>query len=226
MIVYVYKGRRSSTYLRDPCLGSDFDQCVAHVLEDKLQEALVPVESAQDAVSCGFTAPTCALHNLYPISEGLRRMLTDHQTATLECMVSSQDALAQSQRSLRAEESATSTAGGTAGEREAHHPKAHTFVGKENETCRLWVPFSLSLTRTEYEGKCSALFNRSVVPVTRLLDDLDLGVDEIDEVVMVGGMTRTPHVREMLKSHLGVDRLNVEIDPDIVVAYGAATVAH
>ncbi|CAM9551584.1 unnamed protein product [Hapterophycus canaliculatus] len=98
--------------------------------------------------------------------------------------------------------------------------------GGERERCGLWKPFRLDLTRTEYEQNCASLFDRGVVPVDRMLDYLDLGVDEIDEVVMVGGMTRTPRVRNLLKSHLGVDRLNIEIDPDVVVAYGAATIAH
>ncbi|CAM9842014.1 unnamed protein product, partial [Choristocarpus tenellus] len=92
--------------------------------------------------------------------------------------------------------------------------------------CELWELSEVEVTRGEYENRCQALFRRGVEPVDRLLKELDLEPDEIDEVVMVGGMTRTPRVRQMLKEHLGVKRLNIEIDPDVVVAYGAASVAH
>lgn len=191
--------------------GSDFDQCVAHVLERKLGGRVVALEAAEEAVSCGFSAPACALHNLYQLSEGVRRLLTDGEDATTECMMVPGEY--QQSRNLRSQEAMEIGAGHVSGE-----------VGGIN--CGVWEPFSLELTRAEYELQCAALFDRGVAPVTRLLDRLDLTVDDIDEVVMVGGMTRTPRVRQLLQAHLGVDRLNVEIDPDVVVAYGAATIAH
>ncbi|CAN0148354.1 unnamed protein product [Ectocarpus sp. 12 AP-2014] len=196
--------------------GSDFDQCVAHLLERKLDRSIVALEEAEDAVSCGFTTPTCALHNLYPLSEGLRRLLTDGETAAVECMIPPEEA---QRRNLRSPKKGTPSEDG-GGE------DAHRFAGAEGERCKMWKPLSLELTRTEYEQSCASLFDRGVAPVDRLLHHLDLTVDEIDEVVMVGGMTRTPRVRSLLESHLGVDRLNVDIDPDVVVAYGAATIAH
>jgi molecular chaperone DnaK (HSP70) len=56
------------------------------------------------------------------------------------------------------------------------------------------------------------------------LIDLDLKRDEIDEVVMVGGTTRMPQIRQMVQEELGVESLNTSIDPDLTVAYGAASV--
>lgn len=208
--------------------GADFDQCVTHVLERKLEGSIVALEDAESAISCDFAAPTCAVHNLYPLSEGLRRLLTDGHIAALECMTLSKEAR---RRNLRSSDSETGTPSFS-----VEDPKAVTgnrgsrdiltSEGGEHERCELWKPFRLELTRAEYEHSCASLFDRGVAPVDRLLDYLDLRVDEIDEVVMVGGMTRTPRVRNLLKSHLGVDRLNVDIDPDVVVAYGAATIAH
>ena len=43
-------------------------------------------------------------------------------------------------------------------------------------------------------------------------------------MVLVGGSSRIPKVREMLRRELGLDRLNLEIDPDVTVAYGCACV--
>lgn len=203
--------------------GSDFDQCVAHVLEHKLQGKTVALKDAKGAVPCGFDAPTCALHNLYPLSEAMRRLLTDNQMASMECMVLPEEGLDEARRlNLRsAAPEAPAAARSAAATRKQAWPDSEM-----EQSCGLWQRFSLELTRAEYEGKCSALFDRGVTPVSRLLEYLDLTVEEIDEVVMVGGMTRTPRVRELLQSHLGVSRLNVEIDPDVVVAYGAATIAH
>lgn len=207
--------------------GSDFDQCVAHVLANKLEGRLVALEDASDAISCHFDSPTCALHNLYPLSEGMRRQLTESQMSNIRCMILSGDKSADTQqRNLRSEATETSFAEPTDGRLMGTKTAAHNPSQNGGEDCGLWDSWTLELSRTEYEEQCTTLFSRGLAPVSRLLDRLDLTVGDVDEVVMVGGMTRTPRVRELLKEHLGVDRLNVEIDPDVVVAYGAATVAH
>ncbi|CAM9188145.1 unnamed protein product [Scytosiphon promiscuus] len=205
--------------------GSDFDQCVTHVLERKLEGSIVPLEDAERAISCSFAAPTCAIHNLYPLSEGLRRLLTDGQTASLECMTLSGEARRSTLRPSNIE-TGTPSFGLEVPNAEARNQDTSNSDGDKRGHCGLWKPFKLDLTRAEYEHSCASLFDRGVAPVDRLLKFLDLTIEEIDEVVMVGGMTRTPRVRNLLKSHLGVDRLNVDIDPDVVVAYGAATIAH
>lgn len=197
---------------------------MTHVLERKLEGSIVTLEEAEGAVSCGFAAPTCAVHNLYPLSEGLRRLLTNGETAMMECMALPEEAR---RRNLRASDLKKGTpSGGSPKTERGGGGDAHSSESGEEGRCGLWRPFSLNLTREEYEHSCASLFDRGVAPVDRLLDYLDLRVDEIDEVVMVGGMTRTPRVRSLLMSHLHVNRLNVDIDPDIVVAYGAATIAH
>lgn len=197
---------------------------MTHVLERKLEGSVVALEEAETAIACGFASPTCAVHNLYPLSEGLRRLLTDGETATMECMMLPEESRRQNLLSPDSKKEAPSRENpkvGNVGGR-----PTHSSDSDQRGFCELWKPFSLDLSRAEYEHSCASLFDRGVAPVDRLLDYLDLRVDEIDEVVMVGGMTRTPRVRSLLKSHLGVDRLNVDIDPDVVVAYGAATIAH
>ena len=61
-------------------------------------------------------------------------------------------------------------------------------------------------------------------PVELLLEEANMDPKEIDEVVMVGGSSRIPHVRSLLKKYLLIDHLNTEIDPDITIAVGAASV--
>ena len=76
----------------------------------------------------------------------------------------------------------------------------------------------------QYNEACTSLFDRSINPVARILKDLDLSKEEIDEVVMVGGTTRMPQIRNLVKKELGVESLNTSIDPDLTVAYGAASI--
>lgn len=83
--------------------------------------------------------------------------------------------------------------------------------------------YSIEVTRNDFETTCSYIFDRSLIPVTRLLDELKMSSSDIDEVVLVGGTTRIPKIKKMLKSYFGKE-LNDHIDPDITVAYGAASI--
>ena len=90
--------------------------------------------------------------------------------------------------------------------------------------CDAIYPVTLALTLKEYDLAVGRLYERSLLPVRRLLKDLALREDEIDEVVMVGGTTRMPQIRELVRRELKKERLNTHIDPDLTVAYGAASV--
>jgi molecular chaperone DnaK len=79
---------------------------------------------------------------------------------------------------------------------------------------------SMKLTRAKMEQLCDELFERTIGPVRNCLKDAGIGADKIDELVLVGGMTRMPKVVETAHSlvnkppHQGVN-------PDEVVAVGA-----
>jgi len=92
------------------------------------------------------------------------------------------------------------------------------------DLCEAAFQFNLSLTLEEYDLAVDKLYKRSLLPIQRLLKDLDLQKEEIDEVVMVGGTTRMPQIRELVRRELEKERLNTHIDPDLTVAYGAASV--
>lgn len=81
------------------------------------------------------------------------------------------------------------------------------------------------VTRAEFESACGELFERAMVPVDRLLTDLGMSPADIDEVVLVGGTTRIPYVKQRLKTFFGATtNINDSIDPDITVAFGAASI--
>ena len=92
------------------------------------------------------------------------------------------------------------------------------------ELCNSITQTKLSLSLEEYDMAVDSLYKRSLLPIQRLLKDLDLSKDEVDEVVMVGGTTRMPQIRELVRNEMEKERLNTHIDPDLTVAYGAASV--
>ncbi|MBR3137779.1 molecular chaperone DnaK [Candidatus Saccharibacteria bacterium] len=81
--------------------------------------------------------------------------------------------------------------------------------------------FEYTLTRAKLEELVSDLIDRLASPVEKALKDAKLTTKDIDEVVMVGGMTRMPAVVEKVKSIFGKDPMQ-GVNPDEVVAVGAA----
>ena len=79
----------------------------------------------------------------------------------------------------------------------------------------------LTLTRAKFEELASNLIDRCRIPVEQALKDAKLSTGEIDEIVMVGGSTRMPAVKELVKRVTGKDP-NQTVNPDEVVAVGAA----
>ncbi|MGV6859251.1 MAG: Fe-S protein assembly chaperone HscA [bacterium] len=78
-----------------------------------------------------------------------------------------------------------------------------------------------SLDRATFEGLVASLVKRTLLASRRALRDAGLGKDKIENVVMVGGSTRVPAVRQGVADFFEIEPL-VSIDPDKVVAIGAA----
>ena len=81
--------------------------------------------------------------------------------------------------------------------------------------------FEYKLTRSKLEDLVKDLIDRLADPVQKALKDADLSAGEINEIVLVGGMTRMPAVVEKVKAIFGKDPLK-GVNPDEVVALGAA----
>ena len=79
----------------------------------------------------------------------------------------------------------------------------------------------VELSRAKLEQLTDDLFERTTTPVKACLSDAELNSGEIDELVLVGGMTRMPRVVETAKALLG-KQPNQGVNPDEVVAIGAA----
>ena len=200
--------------------GADFDAAVAHWLIehhgvgeivktvmasiDRIEASLNTDEEGvdvEDSISEHCTklqqAPLCTLSSLHTIGEQMKIGLSKH---------SKDEQAFEEKVCFRLPESLESI--------------PHTA----DDLCDSIVPVALKLSLEEYDKSVSKLYERSVIPIQRLLEDLDLQKEDIDEVVMVGGTTRMPQIRELVRKELVKEQLNTHIDPDLTVAYGAASV--
>ena len=82
--------------------------------------------------------------------------------------------------------------------------------------------FEEKLTRSEFQKLTSDLLDRTKEPFKQVLKDGGVAVANIDHVVMVGGSTRMPAVTDLVKELLGGKEPNKGVNPDEVVAVGAA----
>lgn len=81
--------------------------------------------------------------------------------------------------------------------------------------------FSFTMTRNDFETLAVDLFEKVLAPLKRVLSEADLQKEQVDEVVLVGGSTRIPRVRELLTDFFGKPPCS-SIDPDEAVAVGVA----
>ena len=82
----------------------------------------------------------------------------------------------------------------------------------------------MTLTRAKLEELVLGLVQKTMEPVRRALEDAKIDKSKIDEIVMVGGMTRMPLVQKTVEEYFG-KKVNMSVNPDEVVAIGAAVQA-
>ncbi|MBV8630073.1 MAG: Hsp70 family protein, partial [Silvibacterium sp.] len=91
-------------------------------------------------------------------------------------------------------------------------------------------PYRREITREQFEQIIQPVLNRTVVPCKQALKDASLKPEQIGEVVLVGGSTRIPLVRRLVDQIFELSargkRPHTELNPDEVVALGAAVQAH
>ncbi|VAW92864.1 Chaperone protein HscA [hydrothermal vent metagenome] len=83
------------------------------------------------------------------------------------------------------------------------------------------IKWSGELTRNKLHEIIDPLIKKTLLPCRRALRDADLNIEDINEIIMVGGSTRVPRVRNKVKKYFQSEPL-ADIDPDKVVAIGAA----
>ena len=86
----------------------------------------------------------------------------------------------------------------------------------EDETLQIKV------TRPKFEDLCKELFRKLIKPIEEVMKIGKIDLSDIKEVVLVGGSTRIPKVKEIVSDYFGGIKINDSINPDEAVAYGAA----
>jgi len=87
------------------------------------------------------------------------------------------------------------------------------------------IDFRIQMSRTKFEQLCLDDFEKCMEPVEKVLSDSKIHKSEITDLVLVGGSTRIPKIREMLKDFFDGKEPKRDINPDEAVAYGAAVQA-
>ena len=88
------------------------------------------------------------------------------------------------------------------------------------------MDFLRRVTREEFEQMAEHLFAKCMVPVKSAMKEADIPLDEINDIVMVGGSSRMPRLKVILNEYFGeAININDEKNPDEIVALGATYLA-
>ena len=99
--------------------------------------------------------------------------------------------------------------------------QAKIALSTEKSAVISWQNFSVEISREQFNALIHSLVKRSLLTCRRALKDANVESEKVQAVVMVGGSTRVPYVREQVGEFFGKTPLT-SIDPDKVVALGAA----
>lgn len=113
----------------------------------------------------------------------------------------------------------------TAAERAKRTLSSSTEATIEIDALYEGIDFYTKISRARFEELCADLFRSTLEPVEKALADAKLDKRSIDDVVLVGGSTRIPKIQSMLQNFFCGKQLNLSINPDEAVAYGAAVQA-
>ncbi|CAD6993971.1 heat shock protein 68 [Ceratitis capitata] len=110
----------------------------------------------------------------------------------------------------------------TAAERAKRTLSSSTEASIEIDALYEGVDFYTKISRARFEEMCGDLFRSTLDPVEKALNDAKMDKSQIHDIVLVGGSTRIPKVQSLLQTFFGGKNLNLSINPDEAVAYGAA----
>lgn len=110
----------------------------------------------------------------------------------------------------------------TAAERAKRTLSSSTEASIEIDALLDGIDFYTKISRARFEELCADLFRDTLLPVEKALNDAKMGKGQINDIVLVGGSTRIPKVQSLLQNFFNGKALNLSINPDEAVAYGAA----
>ena len=82
--------------------------------------------------------------------------------------------------------------------------------------------YNSSITRAKFEQICNPIFEKCIALIKQVMTDTDTKIQDINEIVLVGGSTRIPKLQTMISEYFNNKQLNKSINPDEAVCFGAA----
>ncbi|XP_045478465.1 heat shock protein 68-like [Harmonia axyridis] len=110
----------------------------------------------------------------------------------------------------------------TAAERAKRTLSSSTEASLEIDALYEGIDFYTKISRARFEELNADLFRSTLQPVEKALNDAKMDKGSINDVVLVGGSTRIPKIQNLLQNYFNGKTLNLSINPDEAVAYGAA----
>ena len=101
-------------------------------------------------------------------------------------------------------------------------PDVKTFQIKIDNIDENGIDFDEYLTQSQFESLNNDIFLQTLKPLRQVLNDAQFSIDDIDEIVMVGGSTRIPKIQSIVSKFFNNKKLNFVLNPDEAVARGAA----
>ncbi|CAH3104805.1 unnamed protein product [Pocillopora meandrina] len=103
----------------------------------------------------------------------------------------------------------------------------HILSSRDTATCAIeslceGIDMNTKVSRARFESLCWSLFQQSLSSIDRVLSTANISRNNIDQVVLVGGSTRIPKIKQLVQEYFAEKEVCQTIDPDSVLAYGAA----
>lgn len=187
--------------------GQDFNQRLMLYLYDQLHQMYGSLPTRKEETHC-----------LRQAVEAVKLNLTVHEAATLRVL------LTMPERKLIKElpESEVKTNTVLKG-KPSQRTKELKYLGDTSkvENNFVKVVFETEISRKLFEMLNEDLFEKILVPIEQVLKEGHLHKAEVDEIVLVGGSTRIPQIRKVIRDFFGKEP-NTSVDPDLAVVMGVA----
>ncbi|XP_005038866.1 PREDICTED: heat shock 70 kDa protein 13 isoform X2 [Ficedula albicollis] len=187
--------------------GQDFNQRLMVYLYDQLRQMYGSLPTQKEEI-----------HRLRQAVEAVKLNLTVHETATLRVLLT----LPANKLTRELAKSQVKTNSALKDEA-SQNKKEMKNLGDDSkvEDNFVEVVFETEISRELFEMLNEDLFEKILVPIEQVLQEGHLHKAEVDEIVLVGGSTRIPKIREVIRDFFGKEP-NTSVDPDLAVVTGVA----
>ncbi|NXK86156.1 HSP13 protein, partial [Formicarius rufipectus] len=187
--------------------GQDFNQRLMLYLYDHLHQTYGSLPTRKEEI-----------HRLRQAVEAVKLNLTVHEVATLSVVFT----LPENKLTKALPKSQVKRSSALKGEPSQKTEDPNSLGDtSEVENGFVEIVFEMEISRKLFEMLNEDLFEKILVPIEQVLQDGHVHKGEVDEIVLVGGSTRIPRIREVIRDFFGKEP-NTSVDPDLAVVTGVA----